>query len=310
VRVLVLGGTGWVGHHVVLQFRRAGYDVTAVSRANKQDFISELPAGVKRLIADKESESDMTALLENRLDVVIDTVPKERTIDLIFRHARGLRRYIHCSSTGGYAPLKVIPGDETQPYEAVFGSGWAQKRVVDEKVMRLCREVGFPATVIRPSYISGVGALPLDNLGGRRPGFIADILREAEITLPNDGRALLQPVDVTDLAFSFLQCALTDVGVGQIYNICQAKAVTLTRYVEITAAALGRRARLVYAPLREMLIAHRDDADETGLRFLAEHMCFDIGKARRQLGYEPSLTTERAIERAAVWAAGGPERHS
>lgn len=308
MKTLILGGTGWVGHHIARGYHDAGYDVTVASRGKKKDFIHDLPEGIKRVTLDKNNSSDMATLLENRFDVVVDTVPTEASIDLVHKYAQGLRRYIHCSSTGGYAPLKVVPGDETQPYGAFFKGGWEKKRIVDEKVMMLFRKKGFPSAVIRPSYITGPGMLPLDNLGGRRKDFIKDILREAELELPNDGRALLQPVEVTDLARSFLLCVQTEASAGQIYNICLAKAVTLTRYIELTAAVLGKQAAIVHAPLEEMLVKYKSCANETGLRFLSEHMCFDIGKARTQLGYEPLFSTEGAIEQTARWAAGEQSR--
>ena len=48
-----------------------------------------------------------------------------------------------------------------------------------------------------------------------------------------------------------------------------------------------------------MVIKYRGVADEIGLRFLAEHMCFDISAARRELGYEPRFSPEEAIESTA-----------
>ncbi len=303
MKTLVLGGTGWVGHHIVRYYHDAGHEVVAGSRGKKKDFAGEMPDGIESVTVDKSGETEMAELLENRFEIIIDTVPTEKSIDFVHKYAKGLRRYIHCSSTGGYAPLKVVPADETHPYGAAFGSGWKNKQIVDEKVMRLFAEKGFPATVIRPCYITGQGMVPIDNLGGRRRDFIQDIIHGAEIELPNDGRSLLQPIEVTELARSFLLCAGTDVSIGQTYNICLEKSVTLTRYIEITAAALEKRVSIVYLPLVELLEKYKGKINETGLRFLAEHMCFDISKARNQIGYEPRFSTEQAIENTARWAA-------
>jgi nucleoside-diphosphate-sugar epimerase len=48
--------------------------------------------------------------------------------------------------------------------------------------------------------------------------------------------------------------------------------------------------------------------DQVGLRFMSNHMCFDILKAREQLGYYPEYTTEEAIEETAIRASNNPER--
>jgi nucleoside-diphosphate-sugar epimerase len=52
-----------------------------------------------------------------------------------------------------------------------------------------------------------------------------------------------------------------------------------------------------------MLKKYGQTIDKTGLLFLANHMCFDISKARDQLGFKPTHTTEEAIEENALWTA-------
>jgi len=302
MRVIVLGGTGWVGHNVARVFHAAGHDVTICSRGQKDTYLAELPKEIPTVRADKNDAADMERIFRESYDVVIDTVPTETSIDNVAKHARRLKRYLHCSSTGGYAPLPFVPADETVPYDHFMG-GWKHKGIVDAKVMGLWHGAGFPATVLRPCYITGPGMLPLDNLGGRREDFIADILAGATLDLPNDGQALLQPIHVLDLADAFLLAAEEPRSIGQIYNICLEKSVTLTRYLEITAATLDREVVINYVNVDEMVKKYGDSISEIGLRFLATHMCYDISKAHDQLGYVPHCTTEEAIEETARWAA-------
>ncbi len=304
MNVLVLGGSGWVGHSIACVFAEAGYDVIVCSRGHKSEFLQRLPAGIPRIRADKSHSDQMAAVFENTYDIVIDSVPTEASMSHVCRFARKLKRYVHCSSTGGYAPLPVVPGDETLPYDEFMG-GWKNKAVVDAHALHLWLTRGFPATVIRPSYITGPGRPPLDNLGGRRTDFIPDILNGKTLDLPNDGQALLQPIHVQDLARSFLLAAEKECSIGQIYNICLEKAVPIRRYIEITAAALDREAKINLMPIHDMVRKYDGVCNERGLRFFATHMCFDISKARAQLGYEPRDSTEAAIEETARWVAAG-----
>jgi len=242
MNTIVFGGTGWVGHNIVRAFVAADHDVAVCSRGTKTTYLDGVPSGVRMVRGDKNVEADVVRVLAESYDVIIDSVPTNTSVALIAKHARELKHYVHCSSTGGYAPLPFVPGDETMPYDHFMG-GWAQKAVVDQAALGLHARQGFPATVLRPCYITGPGLLPLDNLGGRREDFIADILAGNTLDLPGDGQALLQPVHVHDLATAFLLTVEHPRSIGHIYNICQDKAVTITRYLQINVFSYMRMPR-------------------------------------------------------------------
>ena len=303
MKILLFGGSGWLGHNIALNLASKGLDFTIVTRGKKKTFLDEI-ADLKTITADKEDEESMKAIFETSYTHVIDTVPTEKSIDLVFKYATHLQHYLHCSSTGGYTPLPFIPCNETAHYKGFApGTGWDQKRIVDNQVMRLCCENGFPATVIRPCYITGPGMLPMDNLGGRRNDFIADIIAERPLDLPNDGRALLHPIHVRDLANSFYLGMTHPVSIGQIYNICLSHAFSLNDYLALTASVFNRKPVINYMTVDAMLAKYGDKINATGLRFLAEHMCFSIDKAVRDLEYKPSCTPEDAVIETALWAA-------
>lgn len=303
MKVLVLGGTGWLGRLIAREFADHDYDVTILTRGLKRDFTDDV-AGIQRIVADKNDEAAMASVLRGGYTHVIDSVPTEASLELVYKYASSLTHYLHCSSTGGYAPLRTIPANETSPYLGFQGKGWNGKRLVDAHALQRFALDGFPATVIRPCYITGPGKLPLDNLGGRREDFIRDIIEERPLDLPDNGLSLLQPIHVSELARSFrLAAERPRISIGQIYNICLDHAFTLNRYLEITAAAFGKKPNINYMSVDDILAKYGSSVDETGLRFLATHMCFDISKARRDLGFEPRMTPEEAVVETALWAA-------
>ena len=178
MKVIIFGGSGWLGHNISKILAAAGMDITIVTRGQKKTFAGEI-AGIKAIVADKNDETAMKEIFETRYTHVIDTVPSLTSLELIRKYGSAVRHYIHCSSTGGYTPLPFIPCDETAPYGGFnSGSGWDFKRKVDNMAMELFLNQGFPATVIRPCYITGIGMLPLDNLGGN----IAHLLKEPALT--------------------------------------------------------------------------------------------------------------------------------
>lgn len=302
MKVLVLGGSGWLGHHIAKQFHAAGAEVTVASRGVKSAFLEDI-AELAQVRIDKKSDDAMRELLKEEFDVIVDSVPGPETVQSVARHAKHLKRYLHCSSTGGYAPLPFLPCDETAPYTGFpVGGGWKTKVEVDRLAMRLFMEQGFPATVIRPCYITGPGALPLDNLGGRRADFLDDLAAGRAIDLPDNGLALLQPIHVEDLAAAFVCAASCHQAAGQIYNICCDNALTIADYVRLNAAAVGGEANLRFVELETMLQKYAGVCSEIGLRFFATHMCFTNAKARTQLGWRPRYSTVAAVEETARWA--------
>lgn len=303
MKIIVFGGTGWLGHNIVRQLADTHHDVTVCCRGQKKLFIDEV-SDIKMITADKKDEESMKGILEEPYDIIIDTVPNLVTMAHIKKYAKGLKHYIHCSSTGGYAPLPFLPCNETAFYDGFDkSSGWMQKAYYDREAMRLFHEEGFPATVIRPCYITGPGMLPLDNLGNRRADYIADVLAEKVLDVPDNGLSLLQPIHVKDLATSFCLAIAAPRSIGQVYNICLSHAVTLNRYHELTAEALGKKVHLNYIPLEEMVKKYEGKTSEMDMRFMATHMCFSIDKAIRDLGYQPHCTPEEAIQETARWAA-------
>ena len=305
MKVLVLGGTGWVGHHIVLDLAKNGYDVTVASRGTKAEahYAEPVPASSRRVVVDKNNAAQMKELLQERFEIIIDSVPTLDSIDNVFKYATGLRHYLHCSSTGGYAPLPFVPCNETAYYSGDAGPGWKKKAVCDAKIMELFNVYGFPGTVIRPCYITGGGdCLPLDNLGGRDPEFLPSIIAGTPLEVPNDGSALLQPIHVKDLARSFRLAIENRRSIGERYNICLAHALPLKDYIALNGEAIGKKVNLEFVPLDELLIRHPDNP--VGLRFVATHMCFTIEKAQTEIGYEPKYTPEEAIcETARLCAA-------
>ena len=144
----------------------------------------------------------------------------------------------------------------------------------------------------------------MDNLGDRRPEFIADIIAEKPLDLPNDGKALLQPVHVVDLANSFyLSMVHPAASIGQIYNICLSHAFTLNDYLALTASVFNKKPVINYMSVDAILKKYGSSVGERDVRFLAEHMCFSIEKAIRELEYKPSYTPEEAVIETALWAA-------
>ncbi len=302
MKVLVCGGTGWVGHTIVEALLEKGHKATILCRGTPGRF--PVPEGADLIKADKsELESFRKAVEGMEFDVVVDSVPTKESVENCAEIFSGkIRQYIHCSSTGVYAPLDRIPADEDHPW--INKNPWFQgKRDLDILALEKFEKSGFPVTIVRPSNIIGAGKIPLDIWGARSPGYWRRLKEGKPITVPNHGDALLQPCHVRDVAEVHALAAGRDQAIGRTYIASAAYSITLNQYVEVSRKFLGSRSPVIHMDA-EKLIARFEGTgklDAIGMRFLCLHMCFDISRALRELGYEPRYTPEQGLEDSLDW---------
>ncbi len=302
MKVLVCGGTGWVGHSIVGALLEKGHEVTALSRGSSRRF--PVPDGADHIRADKSKRDTFReAIKARRFDVVIDSVPSEESIENCVEIFSGdIGQYIHCSSTGVYPPLDRIPADEEHAW--VDKNPWFQrKRDVDILALRMHEEKRFPVSILRPTNIIGAGMVPIDIWGARSPGYWQRLKDGKPITVPNHGDALLQPVHVRDLAEAFALAAGREESIGKTYIVTAAHSITLNQYVEASRKLLRSKSPVLHMDAEKLIATFEGTGklDAVGMHFLCLHMCFDISLARRELGYEPRFTPEKGLEDTLAW---------
>ena len=162
-------------------------------------------------------------------------------------------------------PVRIKLGFVMQDKKA--GKSWpfslAGKLQQDEALVRFHEQTGYRVCSLRISNVFGPGDVPLDVWGARNPAYFQRVADGKEIWIPNDGRALLQPVHVADLARGFAAVAEADVWPGLIYNLSSPQAVTLARYVAVAKDLLGSKSSVRCVPMEEILALGKTSA--TGL---------------------------------------------
>lgn len=150
--LLVLGGTGFIGPHLVRHAVARGHRVTIFTRGRRQ---AELPDGVIRLIGDRDGQ--LGALAGKRWDIVVDdsaTRPEwvQQSAQLL---AGSVGRYLYTSSTGVYYPYLRRGADETWPVRLDLTDPEDGSEVYGVAKARCEREVlrtfGDRGLVVRPT---------------------------------------------------------------------------------------------------------------------------------------------------------------
>jgi nucleoside-diphosphate-sugar epimerase len=302
MKVLVVGGTRFIGPHIIRKLREAGHQVLALNRGKSP---TPLPPDVLRLTCDKNDRDRFrAALLDAAPDAVVDTCLGADDLEFACAALSGrIRQFVHTGSTGVYTPMRRLPAREEDAIRIVPGITFEDKWTQDQVLLRWRDERGFPATIIRPTNVFGPGAVPLDLWGSRTPAFFQRLADGRPVTLPNDGRTLIQPVDVEDLASAYVLALATKQSIGQVYNVSRWRALTHAEYLSVIMDLLRSRSPVEYLPMEELIRLHPDAVNVPAFRFHCEHMFADISKAHRELGYDPQVSVEEGMRRSLRWMA-------
>ncbi len=289
MRILVIGGTLFVGRLLVEQLVAAGHEVAVLHRKPKHD----LGRKVENLTADRNDPAAVReALAGRRFDAVFDNVydwERGTTAAQVEATARacanGLHRYVFMSSVAAYGDgLNHHEGDALAPDD--HPDPYVRNKAMSERALfRLHQRNGFPVTTIRPPFIYGPGN-PF-----YREAFFWDRMRDnRSIVLPGDGRRLMQFIYIRDLVAACLRSVEEPAAVGHAFNIANPRAVTQAEAVAAFAEAAGKKANVVRAP--------RERIYELGGRPMGPQLYFGfyfdlppitqiVTKAQRVLAFRP-----------------------
>jgi 2'-hydroxyisoflavone reductase len=240
VRLLVLGGTSFVGRTVVTAAVDRGWSVATFNRG----FSGWVHPQAERLTGDRLRPADLAPLADGRWDAVVDTwsgAPRA-VRDSAARLAASTDRYLYVSSRSVYAqPLP--PGlDETHPTVEASPDADATEYPHDKRGAEIAVEAAFGdrAVLARAGLILG----PHEDVG-RLPYWLLRIERGGEVLAPGPADLPLRYIDVRDLAAWLLDAVKA--GVSGAVNLVNPPGHATTRDLLVAAiATTGSDAELVW----------------------------------------------------------------
>jgi 2'-hydroxyisoflavone reductase len=287
-KVLVIGGTLFIGRSLVSELLKAGHEVWVLHRKPNH----ELGKRVNSIQADRNDiEAIRRVLSGHRFDVVFDNVydwERGTTAAQVEAAARacgtGLQRYIFMSSVAAYGDgLNHHEGDALAPDD--HPEAYIRNKAMSERALfRLHQRNAFPVVTIRPPFIYGPGNPYY------REAFFWDRMREnRSIVLPGDGRRLMQFVYIKDLVTACLRAMDEPHAVGHAFNIANSRAITQAEAVQAFADAAGKKISLVRVPRERihMLGGHAMGPNlYFGFYFDVPPITQIVTKAQRVLGFK------------------------
>src|ERR1035437_3422742 len=290
MRVLVIGGTLFIGRALVEELVKRGHEVTVLHRKPKHDFGRR----VDNIMADRNDvEAVREALSTRRFDGVFDNVydwERGTTAEQVEATVRPLgdrlSRYIFVSSVAAYGdglnhkesdPL--APDYHTSPYVR-------HKATTERLLFRMRAQTGLPVVTFRPPFVYGPGN-PF-----YREQFFWDRLRAGRpIIIPGDGHRLMQFVYLTDLVQAMVRAMEEPRAEGEAFNIGDPKPLTQVELVDRLAKAAGVEATVVRVPRDVIQQAGGNPMEEPfyfGEYFDVAPITENIGKVARLLKTKPT----------------------
>jgi 2'-hydroxyisoflavone reductase len=254
LNILVLGGTGFIGPHLVRHAVARGHRVTIFTRGRHD---AELPEAVVRLQGDRNGQ--LGALEGKTWDAVIDDSATNpdwvRQSTELLKGSAGA--YMFTSSTGVFYPYLKRGIDETAPilYEAADPKdGSATFGVAKAQCERQVHDTfGDRGIVVRPTYIVGPG-----DTTDRFPYWPVRLARGGEVLAPGRRDDPSQIIDVRDLA-EFMVKLLEDKR-GGVYNVAGPRKPLLARdFYTQAAKAIGANVTFTYVDDYDFLAKHKID---------------------------------------------------
>jgi UDP-glucose 4-epimerase len=301
VRILVTGGAGFIGSHVVDSFIEAGHDVIVVDdlstgrrsnvppeatfhhvdirspalanvfEAERPDVVSHHAAqvDVRRSVADPVFDADVNVLGSLNL--------------LECCRVHGVRKVIYISSGGAiHGEPQYLPCDEDHPVQPLAPYG-ASKYIV-ERYLYLYREVhGLDYTVLRYGNVYGPRQDPHGEAGVVAI-FTGQMLRGGTPVVNGSGEQERDFVYVEDCARA--NVLALERGGGGVFNLGSGMGTSVNRIFELLREIAGYDGDAVHGPAK---------AGETFQIFL------DATRARQELFWEPTVDLEDGLERTVAY---------
>ena len=302
MKILVTGGAGFIGSHVVDLYVERGYQVVVVddlstgtsSNLNPAATFYEIDVRDPELaeVFDRERPEVVNhhaAQMDVRrsvLDPIFDADVNILGSLRLMEHSRqfGVRRFIYSSSGGAvYGEPEYLPCDETHPINPICQYG-ASKHTVEHYLFMYRENYGIDFTVLRYANVYGPRQNPRGEAGVVAI-FAGQMLEGQKVVINGDGKQTRDFVYVADCAHANL-LALTAGSVDGVFNLGSGRGTSVNEIFTELQTITGYSLPPVRGPAK---------LGETRRIYL------DANKAGRELGWRPTVDLKEGLERTVAF---------
>ena len=273
MRILVMGGTRFIGVYLTKVLVEQGHEVVLFNRGNNPVPVE----GVGQITGDRKNADRLkTQLAGESFDAIFDNTGRELsdTQPLVEIFQDKVKHFVYVSSAGVYLKSEQMPhreGDRVDPNSRHKGKHHTEDYLAKSSI---------PWTSIRPTYIYGA-----KNYNDLEAWFFDRLVRNRPILIPGNGLHITQFGHVEDLANAMAAVLGNSQAVGQIYNISGDRYVTFKGLALACAEAAGKSAeevKIVYYDPSKFNFGKRK-----AFPVRLQHFFADVNKAMTELNWQP-----------------------
>lgn len=273
MRILIMGGTRFIGVYLTKLLVAQGHEVVLFNRGNRP---APIP-GVGQITGDRTSAVELKEKLSSEhFEAIFDNNGRELsdTQPLVEIFKGKVEHFVYMSSAGVYLPGMELPhveGDAVDPKSRHKGKHETEAFLTSS---------GLPFTSIRPTYIYGP-----QNYNELEGWFFDRIVRDRPIPIPGNGLHVTQLGHVQDLATAMTRVLGAGQAIRQIYNVSGDRYVTFDNLARACALAAGKQPE-------NLQIVHYDPkkfdfGKKKAFPFRLQHFFASVDKATRELNWKP-----------------------
>jgi nucleoside-diphosphate-sugar epimerase len=315
MRILVIGGTGFIGPPLVRQLAAMGHEIAVFHRGTTRP---DLPA--EHIIGNRQDLPGRRPSADIVIDLILSSGAQAKSLMETYRGFA--KRIVGASSMDVYRACGILQGSEEGPLEPVplteasalrtklqtYPSvqvkmlqnvfGWlddAYDKIPVERVLLGDRHL--PATVLRLPMIYGPGdrlhrMYPMvKRMDDQRPA----VLFEEQMAAWRSPRGYVENV-----AAAIALAAVSPESARRIYNVAERPAFTELEWARTIAAAMEWNGRFIVLPMASTPPHLVQPAN------FAQHWEADSSRIRAELGYQEIISIDEAIRRTIAWERANP----
>jgi UDP-glucose 4-epimerase len=301
MKVLVIGGSGFIGSHLVDELIDKGWAVAVLDFQERR--YGSIPPSVKFIRGDinqaylvREALTGVDIVFHLAWATIHETSNEDPTADIsanlipsiqLFEACQrmGVRRVVFTSSGGTvYGQAQTLPIRENHPQNPLNGYGIT--KLAAEKYLQMFHHLhGLDYAILRPSVPYGPRQNPMGRQGAVAV-FLYRISRGLPITLWGDGSVSRDYFYISDLVQALIAAAVRDMGPERVFNIGGPKEISLLQLINYVEKTIDKKARVEYLP---------------GRKFDASRIILDTSQAKKILQWEPKVEIEQGLAKTWDW---------